>query len=207
MFIDKLLPEHPQSEQLFARLARYNDMLTSIRASTALLTAFITTLAMSQDTPAQRTWRVRIDPVDIGSRKIDERPAEFVIDVGDERLDVSTLRAVRINQHGEPAEVDGTSQQPASLPLRWYDAAIPYEFPELMHNASGTGGKLEPSPRTRGGYYLNAMGDGHRGRLVWMHTQRGRDPAWYRIEAQLLAPGAVPQRLAPQGWIGDGQAR
>jgi hypothetical protein len=180
--------------------------------SSALLVivAFLVALpAAAQDTSrSQRTWLVRVDPVDIGSRPRDERPAEIELDAGnDGRLDVSTLKIVRADDRGKPLSINGDSARDDSLPLRWYDAAIPYEFPEFNDSASRTAGKLEPERRVRAGYYLNALGDGRHGRLAWMHTQVGHETAWYRIDAAVLADGAAPQRLPPQGWIGDGQAR
>jgi len=156
-----------------------------------------TVSAAEKPSAAQRSWLVRVDPVEIGSRDRDERPAEFELDVGQDRLDVASLRIVRV-------EGDSTSDP---LPLRWYDASIPDPFPEFQDSASRTEGRLEPKPRARGGYYLNPLGDGHRGRVVWLHTQVGQTAARYRIEADLLPPGAVPQHTAPQGWIGDGQPR
>ncbi len=144
---------------------------------------------------------VRVDPVDLGARSRDELPAEIAIERGGNlALDPSTLRVVRVDEAGKPVDDE-------PLPLRWYDAAIPYQFPETQDSISRSKGKLKPKPSERGGYYLNAVGDGRAGRLVWMHTQTGKDAAWYAVEFSTLPKGTLPQRLAPQGWIGDGQAR
>jgi hypothetical protein len=151
---------------------------------------------------ANRRWLIRVDPVEIGQRPRDELPAEADIEVGEsESLDLTTIRIVRADAEGRATD------DAVALPFRWYDAAIPYDFPEFQDSVSRTAGKLQPQPRERGGYYLNAMGDGRKGRLSWMHTQVGQQPAWYVVEAMLLAPGAVPKHLPQQGWIGDGQAR
>jgi len=147
-------------------------------------------------------WLVRVDPVEIGARSRDEMPAEVGVDVGKDRaMDPASLRILRVDATGKPSAPD------EPLPFRWYDDAIPYDFPEFIGSVSSTQGELRPKPSERGGYYLNAMGDGHKGRLAWMHTQIGREPAWYAVEARLLAPGETPKQLPPQGWIGDGQAR
>ena len=150
--------------------------------------------------PHDQRLVVHVEPVDLGRRMRDELPAEVVIDLADEALDATSLRVVRIDESGELI-----SDEP--LPFRWYDGAIPYDFPEFQGSVSGTAGALRPTLSERGGYYLNAIGDGRKGRLVWMHTQSGSEPAWYAIDFNWLKPGDVPQQLPPQGWIGDGQAR
>ena len=159
-------------------------------------------LLPSAEPPPPREQRliVRVEPVDLGRRTRDELPAEVLLDNGDKVLDATSLRIVRVDESGNPA-----SDEP--LPFRWYDEAIPYDFPEFLDSVSRTVGELKPEPRVRGGYYLNAIGDGKKGRLAWMHTQIGNDPAWYAVEFNWLKPGAVPKQLPPQGWIGDGQAR
>ncbi len=144
---------------------------------------------------------VRVDPVDLGARSQDELPAELVIDRGrSAALDPASLRVVRVDSAGRAVDDE-------PLPLRWYDAAIPYQFPETQDSISRSNGKLEPKLAERGGYFLNAVGDGRAGRLVWTHTQNGRAPAWYAVEFRTLPEGTSPQQLGPQGWIGDGQAR
>lgn len=137
---------------------------------------------------------VRVDVVDIGTRERDELPAELQIERGIKAaIDPATLRV--LDEKGE------------SLPLRWYDEAIPYHFPETQDSISRSEGRLDPKMAVRGGFFLNAVGDGKAGRLVWMHTQIGNKPSSYVVEFDTLPTGSLPKQLAPQGWIGDGQAR
>lgn len=162
----------------------------------------LVTSSFSADEPKPPRYQrliVRVDPVDLGRRMRDELPAEVLLDHGNKVLDASSLRIVHVDEMGKPI-----SDEP--LPFRWYDEAIPYDFPEFLDSVSRTAGELKPEPRVRGGYYLNAMGDGKKGRLAWMHTQLGNQPEWYAVEFNWLKPGEVPQHLPPQGWIGDGQA-
>ena len=159
---------------------------------------------------------VRVAPVDLARRQRDELPAEVVIDLAqqseqfghDRALDARTFRVRRADASGKQAPADSQGEDsPESLPFRWYDDAIPYEFPEFNDSVSRTAGELRTVPRIRGGYYLNAIGDGRKGRLAWLHTQIGKDPSWYTIEFDLLPLGAKADSLPPQYWIGDGQAR
>ncbi len=172
------------------------------RCLSAALLVVTCSLALAADSQPPRDQRlvVRVEPVDLGRRVRDELPAEVIIDHGDKAWDATSLRVIRVDESGK-------SLGEASLPFRWYDAAIPYDFPEFQNYASRSAGEMKPERRERGGYYLNAMGDGRKGRLVWMHTQLGNEPAWYAIEFGWLKPGEVPRHLPPQGWIGDGQAR
>lgn len=155
--------------------------------------------------PAIQRWLVRVDPIDLGARTHDEMPAEVVLDVGSPRsIDPTTFRVVMVDSTEQPLDKAITAE---SLPFRWYDDAIPYQFLEVEIYASTNNGRLPQTLRERGGYYLNAMGDGHKGRLAWTHTQSGHQPSWYSIECSVLDAGSTPATLPPQSWIGDGQAR
>jgi len=92
-------------------------------------------------------------------------------------------------------------------PFRWYDASIPYEFPEVVDDVSRTGGELRRKPKVRGGYFFNAIGEWKRGRLSWLHSQEGNTASFYAIYFDLLPRGARPSRVSPRGWIGDGLPR
>lgn len=175
-------------------------MLRSLLAALLLLATGTHSLSVEPPKPRDQRMLVRVEPVDLGRRMRDELPAEVVIHHGDKVWDATSIRVVRVDESGKPLNDE-------SLPFRWYDAAIPYDFPEFLDSVSRTVGALKPEPRERGGYYLNAMGDGRKGRLAWTHTQTGNEPAWYAVEFNWLKPGDVPQQLPPQGWIGDGQAR
>ena len=68
-------------------------------------------------------------------------PAEVVIEVGaDEALDTTTIRVLRVDDAGRPLLTESSG----SLPFRWYDAAIPYDFPEFNDSVSRTAGELQP---------------------------------------------------------------
>src|SRR5262249_31038285 len=95
----------------------------------------------------------------------------------------------------------------AERPSCWYDAAIPYDFPEFGESIDRTDGRIVRTPTVRGGYFFNAIGDGDRGRLAWTHTQNGREPSWYAIYFSLLPPGRHAPSAPPRGWLGDGLPR
>ena len=92
-------------------------------------------------------------------------------------------------------------------PFRWYDAAIPYDFPEFPSANSATRGQIIRRPRVRGGYFLQTLGDWEKGRLAWVHTQTGMKPSRYAIYFELLPKDQKPETVPPRGWLGDGMAR
>src|SRR5262245_40178308 len=84
------------------------------------------------------TWRVRVDPIELATRRRDELPADVAIDLARDvpelagrTLDLRTTRVRRVDAAGKLVAGDGPSATDATLPFRWYDAAIPYEFPEF----------------------------------------------------------------------------
>lgn len=91
--------------------------------------------------------------------------------------------------------------------FRWYDDAIPYEFPEFVGAISRTQGKIVRTTNTRGGYFFNAIGDWNSGKLAWLHNQRERGDAYYAIYFDLLARNETPAEVPPRSWIGDGMPR
>src|SRR5262249_57645965 len=94
------------------------------------------------------------------------------------------------------------------LPLRWYDDAIPYDFPECEQNAHATDGvNLRFVARPRWGDFYNLLGEGTGGRLVWTHTQEGNRPSSYAISFPLLPEGPRPERLGPPRPAGGGRPR
>lgn len=154
---------------------------------------------------APRRLRVRISPVDLGRRTRDEMPAEFRLVAADfardRRFDLASLQVVR-------CDPDGDKDLSAPLPLRWYDDAVPYDFPECEQNVHATDGlHLTFVTRPRWGDFYNVLGDGAAGRLVWTHTQEGRQPSFYTISFRLLPKGQVPERLPARGFVGDGSHR
>src|SRR5689334_21275174 len=131
-------------------------------------------------------------------------PAEFRIaaaDVADgRRIDPGSLRVTRCDAGGQALS--------GPLPLRWYDDAVPYDFPEKEQNVHATDGiHTSAVLRPRWGDFFNPLGEGLGGRLVWPHTQERGEPSYYAISFRLLPRGEVPQRLPPRGFVGDGSHR
>ena len=161
---------------------------------------------------------VEVAPVDLAGRDRDELPAEVEIDwmkllaewAEDRVVDTATLQVVRYDKRtGKPVS-DGKyayGSSDAERPFRWYDASIPYEFPEVVEDVSRTGGELRRRPTVRGGYFFNAIGDWKRGRLAWLHFQEADSASSYAVYFDLLPRGARPSRVPPRGWIGDGLPR
>ena len=104
--------------------------------------------------------------MDIGKRRRDERPAEFQLRAGDfafgRRIDLASLEVTRVNpETGQP--------QSGPLALRWYDDAIPYDFPECEQNIHATDGlHLSFVSHPRWGDFYNILGEGVSGRLAWV---------------------------------------
>jgi hypothetical protein len=95
-------------------------------AATMFLTGGSPGPSGSEDADLRRVI-VRVDPVNLGDRPFDERPAIFRLVAAEfapgRRIDLTSLRVV----HHDPRNRRDLSP---SLPFRWYDDAIPYEFPE-----------------------------------------------------------------------------
>src|SRR6476646_4112526 len=84
---------------------------------------------------------VRVDPVDIGKRTSDEMPAEIVIDLSarlrelgaKEKANIASLQVIQYDpDSGKPIHYDcyAYGHSRFDRPFRWYDAAVPYDFPE-----------------------------------------------------------------------------
>jgi hypothetical protein len=176
-------------------------------------------------TPADWKWAgegrhrifVCVDSPATPERKADERPADVAIDFEKLLADVAPgrkadLSGVQVVRHdsrtGEPIEQtrNAFGRGPFDLPCRWYDAAIPYEFPEVEDNIHGTAGELRRITRTRMGYFFDCLGDWKSGRLGFVHREDG-EPAWYGVYFDLLPEGAAPRSSPPRGFLGDGMQR
>jgi hypothetical protein len=159
------------------------------------------------DPPAEDVYRlfVRVAPADLGRRKRDEQPAEFRIVAADfapdRRLAPDSLRVVR-------CDPDNGKELSGPLPFRWYDDAVPYDFPECEQNVHATDGlDLRFVTHPRWGDYYNLLPGGAGGRLVWTHTQEGGRPSFYAVSFRMLPRGQAPDRLPPRGFVGDGSHR
>ena len=128
---------------------------------------------------------MRVAPASLHGRSHDERPAELKLTPVDlppgRRIDLSSLAVVPVDRAAGLA-------RPHSLPLRWYDDSVPYEFPECEQNINDTDGvHLRYERRPRWGDFYNLSGKGRGGRLVWLHSQEGDRAADYEIHYRLVA--------------------
>ncbi|MBI2827249.1 MAG: VCBS repeat-containing protein [Planctomycetia bacterium] len=169
-------------------------------------------------------WRVlvRVEPAareadPRGSPRVDERPADVRIEFARllERAGVKQapdLASVEVIRHdaasGKP--LAGSSFAFArgkyDVPFRWYDAAIPYQFPDCDANLATSGGKLPRKPRPRTGYFYETIGDARDGRMAFVHRDDG-EVAWYAVYFDLLPADKQPDRPPPRGFVGDGLNR
>lgn len=167
-----------------------------------------------------RTYRLLVDveAKKLRGRSSDELPAELVIDFEAELRKLGTKRivdiaSIQIIAHdpatGRPkgASNYAYATSPFDRVFRWYDDAIPYEFPEVNDAASRAADKKVWGTRIRGGDFYNVLGDWHKGRLVWLHAQTDEKPTSYGVYFDLLPEGKSPSRLPPRGWVGDGSPR
>ncbi|MBI3862133.1 MAG: VCBS repeat-containing protein [Planctomycetia bacterium] len=157
--------------------------------------------------PADGVLRVYVEvrAEDLRGRERDERPAEFQLSAAEfdkqRRIDLASLQIVRC---------DRTTRKDISapLPLRWYDDAIPYDFPECEQNIHSTDGlNLVFTARPRWGEFYNLLGEGRGGRLVWPHRQEKNETASYAISFRLLPVGKTPAEPPQRGFVGDGSHR
>jgi len=153
-----------------------------------------------------------------GGRPGDERPAELIVDFQaelrklglDRVVDISSIQVIQVDRatgRHRPSVRFAPAKSPVDCPFRWYDAAIPYEFPEFDQAISRTSGRIDSKPWVRGGYFYNVVGDWRSGRLVWMHRPLDDQPTRYAVYFDLLPAGATPAQMAPGGWVGDGTPR
>lgn len=169
---------------------------------------------------AERAVRlvVEVAPIALEGRGVDELPAELKIDFEATltslglkgRPDLTTLRVVPL----DAANRERTDNRrhlfgpgDADRPFRWYDDAIPYEFPDFHDAVNRHNEKIVRRPRTRGGFFHNALGTWTSGRLVFVHRQHAMAPSRYAVYFDLLKEGETPSRLPPAGWVGDGTPR
>jgi hypothetical protein len=160
---------------------------------------------------------VKVDPMELSGRMRDEGPAEVEIDFVsllresglEGKADIASVQVMRVDRATRQPVVGGDYAFARSVydrPFRWYDAAIPYDFPEFMGSISATKSP-RPKNRVRSGYFYNVVGDWERGRLAWTHTQEGEDFSLYYIYFDRLDRSAEVNEAPPRGWIGDGMAR
>ncbi|MEZ6127508.1 MAG: VCBS repeat-containing protein [Planctomycetaceae bacterium] len=161
---------------------------------------------------------VRIDASEASQRPTDERPAELQVDfqaelekLGIEALpDIASIQVMQYDpQTGQPQTYANYAYARSAndRPFRWYDASIPYEFPDFHDALTRTKDQIVRRNRTRAGYFYNALGDWRAGRLAWVHTQTDDADTHYAVYFNLLPSGAKPESVPPRGWLGDGLPR
>lgn len=167
-------------------------------------------------------YRLLVDvaPASIGQRPRDEAPASLKLDfnsilprlgAGGRHVDLASIQVIRYSPETGGPLLPGTSflhgRSRYDRPLRWYDASIPNEFPEVLTPVSRTHGELRRTPQRRVGYVYNTLGDGEAGELAWLHAQNGGDSSHYAIYFDLLPGGERMRQVPPSGWLGDGMPR
>jgi len=161
---------------------------------------------------------VRVSPVEVEARGHDEMPAEVMVDfssrlaaLGVRALpDLATLQVVRydpVSGATVPFAGNQYATMPGDRPFRWYDDAVPYEFPDFQRDLAQTKGEFRTVARPRWGYFYEVIGDWRKGRLAWVHTQDGSHPSCYAVYFDLLAEGQEPHVSPQRGWVGDGGNR
>ena len=156
---------------------------------------------------------LRVDPVDLQKRDTDEMPAQADIDwealfkriKSTGKADLRTLQLMQVDpESGRPILHSDYAYQrgPYDRAFRWYDAAIPYEFPEVLAPSSYTDGSRRRRTITRAGYMYNAVGDWRSGKLAWSHTQIGNKPSYYAVYFNRLETDQLPPDAPPTGWLG-----
>jgi hypothetical protein len=183
--------------------------------------------ADSQHVAKQPSWAgkgayrllVEVPPLGIGARQRDLMPADLKIDLAaqlkelgaDAKADLGSLQVIRYNpKTGEPLPYEEGylyGRGPDDCPFRWYDGAIPYDFPQILGSITRMGGELRRVNKLRGGYFYNALGYWNDGHLAWVHTQERQQPSHYGIYFDLLPKGQEPREAPPRGWLGDGMPR
>ena len=161
---------------------------------------------------------VQIEASKPAQRPSDELPAELHVDfvaeldkLGIEALpDIASIQVMAYDlETGQPKRYANYAyaRSPNDRPFRWYDAAIPYEFPDFHDTLTRTNNTIVRRNRTRAGYFYNVLGDWHKGRLAWTHTRTGDADTHYAIYFDLLPVNEIPRSMPPRGWLGDGLPR
>ena len=169
------------------------------------------------DWTSDRRFRVLVEtpPTPGLSRPADELVAQVDIDFDQhlepgQQADLSSLQVVEFDPDtGAVIDFPGNvyASTTGDRPLRFYDAAIPWNYPYKFGYAYSTNGTSLPNEYMEGGgRYFNAFGDGQQGALAWAHTQRGNDPSYYAAYFDALEDPTQP-RQAPAGFVGDGSHR
>lgn len=163
---------------------------------------------------------IKVDPISIGDRPFDERPAQLDIDWQQmlvDRLGVSAkadLNSVQVIRYdaatGDPVAQGGWAygKTPADRAFRWYDDDIANPYPEVESYISNSPtGALTPTSRPNWGYFFDAEGDWKSGRLAWSHIQDASADSYYAVYFNTMTTETTPYRASSRGFLGDGGMR
>jgi hypothetical protein len=170
------------------------------------------TTVASPSWPADSTHRllIRVDPIDNGNRAKEGMVASLHVDFAQYCKQPVDLSSLLVRQYDPQAGViidahnNAFARVPGDLPMRFYDDAIPYNFPKYqgyVDHETGTVPELVNLPIW--GRLFNTLGEGKSGQIAWAYLQKGHEPSYFEISFRELAPGAS-RRMAPAGFIGDG---
>src|SRR5216684_1308277 len=186
----------------------------------ALLLLTVSTAADAPTWLGQGKYRllVRVDPLDIGNHKSDEMPTRIHLSSADVLQQTGAkgkinVGALEVEQYdpatGQPIPYGkwAYAHEPWEVPYRWYDDAVPEDFPEVVGKINPDTGELKYTPERNWGYFYETLGEWDSGNLAWTHTQRGNQPSYYAIYFDLLPPGKQPDALPRTGFVGDGTER
>ncbi len=153
---------------------------------------------------------VRVDARRPAARRADESVAQIPIDftrwLPAAQVDLSSLQVIRFDASGQPTDdcpyVYAATK--GDRPLRFYDADIPWDYPEREGYAHGNDGQATPERIKKGaGRFFDALGQGRAGRVAWAHRQEGDADSWYAIYFNVMEPGEA-LKAPPAGFLGDG---
>jgi hypothetical protein len=163
---------------------------------------------------------VKVEPVDIKRQASDQMPAEVIINFRDDiqkrigvkgKLNVSSVQVIRYEPDtGKPISFGkyAYATTPWDCPFRWYDAAIPYDYPDYHRSVASTNGQIKDWKYVqKWGHLFGTLGEWDSGHLAWVHTQVEDKPSYYAIYFEVLPPGKEPTTIPPAGFIGDGMER
>jgi FG-GAP-like repeat len=193
------------------------NRVVRVAAATLLFLAIARTTVPAKE-PAwtvdrQHRVLVRVDAADIGIRDADVSAAGLEIDFGKYfkgRGDLASLVVVQYDpQTG--LVIDHTdnayAEMPGELPIRFYDAKIPWDFPDYEGYINYETGRATPINNLEGGgRFFNVLGDSRAGKLCWVHYQKGTGASFYAVYFNELADGALATQAKP-GLLCDGANR
>ncbi|HVU88546.1 MAG TPA: VCBS repeat-containing protein [Pirellulales bacterium] len=157
-------------------------------------------------------------PAREASARTDERPADVRIEfatllagqgIEDQVVDPASIQVIRHEAATGAPERTGLfafARGEFEIPSRWYDATIPYEFPECNINLATSQGRLPRTKETRTGYFYECVGEGRDGHLAFVHRDDGK-PAIYGLYFDTIPADKLPDRQPPRGFVGDGSHR